>query len=181
MAKDRGKIELKGDEVQLVSFILGDETFAIDVAQVHEIVRLEKITTVPRMADFIEGVVNLRGQITTVIDMRKRFSMDSIERSVQSRIIIGEVGSFQFGMIVDAVSEVIRVSPDDIAPPPEIVTNNIDSSYLKGICKLPGNLVMLLNLDSILSEEEIAQIDKVADLGGGAVASPSMPVKIKED
>ena len=177
MAKNREKTELKGDEVQLVSFLLGDETFAIDVSQVHEIVRLEKITTVPRMAEFIEGVVNLRGQITTVIDMRKRFSMSSIERDAQSRIIIGEVGSFQFGMIVDAVSEVIRVSPEDIAPPPEIVTNNMDSSYLKGICKLPDNLVMLLNLDSILSEEEIAQIDR-ADIGGEASeASPKIGAK----
>ena len=175
MVKDREKTELKGDEIQLVSFILGDETFAIDVSQVHEIVRLEKITSVPRMPEFIEGVLNLRGQITTVIDMRKRFSMKSIERNSQSRIIIGEVGSFQFGMIVDAVSEVIRVSPDDIVPPPEIMTNSIDSSYLKGICKLPSDLIMLLDLNNILSEEEIAQIDRTTDIGGEA--SPQIGVK----
>lgn len=164
MAREREKkIELKGDEVQLVSFELGDETFAVDVSQVREIVRLERITGLPSMPDFIEGVVNLRGQITTVLDLKKRFSMGEVERGPQARIIIGEVESLQFGIMVDSVSEVIRVSPENIVPPPKILTGNIDSGYLKGICKLPDTLIMLLDMNTILSEEDIVQIDRATE------------------
>ncbi len=164
MARDLKTVELKGDEIQLVSFILGDETFAIDVAQVREIVKLEKITRIPKMPDFIEGVLNLRGQITTVVDMRKRFQMETIERDAQSKIIIGEIEKFKFGMIVDSVSNVLRVPPENILPPPEILSSSIDSSYLKGICKLPDSLVMLLDLNKIMSEEEMAQIDSTSGI-----------------
>ena len=129
MARDLKTVELKGDEIQLVSFILGDETFAIDVAQVREIVKLEKITRIPKMPDFIEGVLNLRGQITTVVDMRKRFHMEAVERDAQSKIIIGEIEKFKFGMIVDSVSNVLRVPPENILPPPEILSSSIDSSF----------------------------------------------------
>lgn len=160
MARNLKTVELRGDEIQIVSFKLGEESYAIEVSQVREIVKLEKITKVPKMPDFIEGMLNLRGQITTVVDMRKRFHMESIERDTQSKIIIGEIDKFKIGMIVDSVSNVLRVSPDNIMPPPDMLSNNLDTNYLKGICKLPEGLIMLLDLRKIMSEGEMVQMDK---------------------
>ena len=107
MRKNRQKIELTGDEEQLVSFLLGKETFGVKVTQVREIGKVQDITKVPRMPDFIEGVMNLRGQITTVIDLKKRFAIaeDANGRTAQSRIIVAEIGDTQLGIIVDAVEE----------------------------------------------------------------------------
>jgi purine-binding chemotaxis protein CheW len=159
MAKAREENETTGDEKQLVSFKLGKETFAVDVGQVREIGKVEEITQVPRMPDFIEGVMNLRGQITTVIDLRRRFGISGDGgRTSQSRIIVAEVGENQLGIIVDSVQDVIRISSKSISPPPRTVSRNVDARFLTGICKLPDQLIMLLDLTTVLSEEEIEQV-----------------------
>jgi purine-binding chemotaxis protein CheW len=156
---DREGSEAVGDELQLVSFKLGKETFAVNVSQVREIGKVERITHVPKMPDFIEGVMNLRGQITTIIDLRRRFGIRSEEeRTAQSRIIVAEIGDSQLGIIVDSVEDVIRVSSQNISDPPKTITKKVDSSFLTGICKLPEDLVMLLDISKLLSVEEIEQV-----------------------
>jgi purine-binding chemotaxis protein CheW len=149
------KEEKSDEEIQLVSFKLGKETFAVYVNQVREIGRVEEITQVPNMPDFVEGVMDLRGQITTVIDLRRRFGIkEEIEHTESSRIIVAEIDNNQMGIIVDSVQDVIRISPDVISPPPEVVSRNIDSHFLTGVCRLQEELVMLLDLNNLFSDEE---------------------------
>ena len=145
MRRDRKKIELTGDEEQIVSFLLGKEMFGVKVAQVREIGKVQDITRVPRMPEFIEGVVNLRGQITTVIDLKKRFGICA-DRGItaQSRIIIAEIGDNQIGIIVDAVEDVMSVPRQTISPPPVTLTIGMNADFLIGLCKLQNKLIMLL-------------------------------------
>jgi purine-binding chemotaxis protein CheW len=157
--KKREKIELTGDEEQIVSFKLGREVFGIKVAQVREIGKVEDITRVPKLPGYIEGVMNLRGQITTVIDLKKRFGIAQDEEgfSSQSRIIIAEVGDNQIGLIVDAVEDVMRVPKQSIVAPPNTLSSDLDSSFLMGICKLKDKLIMMLDIDKMFDDKGTAE------------------------
>ncbi|MNL34834.1 Chemotaxis protein CheW [compost metagenome] len=146
-------------ELQLVSFNLGSEEFGVDIAMVQEIVRLPEITRVPRCAAFVEGVVNLRGKIIPVLDLRKRFGLGASEATKSTRIVIVTVGGKTLGMIVDAVSEVLRITADSVEETPEMMTSRVDNAFLKGIAKLEGRLLILLDLDLILSQEEVLAVD----------------------
>jgi purine-binding chemotaxis protein CheW len=171
MVKNRRKredIDGSDSEIQLVSFKLGPETFAVNVEQVREIGKVESITRVPKMPNFIEGVMNLRGQITTIIDLRRRFGITGDEgRTSQSRVIVAEIGDIQIGIIVDSVQDVITVPSKSLAPPPKTVTSNVDARFLTGICKQPDNLIMLIDLLSILENEEIGQITDMGKESNG--------------
>ena len=159
MRKKREKVEISGDEEQIVSFRLGKETFAVNVSQVREIGMVQDITKIPKMPDFIEGVMNLRGQITTVIDLKKRFGIGAGEgRTAQSRIIVAEIGDNQLGIIVDAVEDVMRISRSNISPPPKTLSAGAEANSLTGICKLGDKLVMMLDLGCIMSEGEKARL-----------------------
>lgn len=149
--------EVASTEDQLVVFQLSEQTYGIEIESVFEIIRMEKITRVPRTPDFVEGVINLRGRIIPVIDLCRRFNLSHSERTNSSRIIIVDVGGNTIGMIVDAVSEVLRVSSDSIEPPPAMI-HGIDAAYLRGIAILDSRLIILLNLNKILYEEEMNEI-----------------------
>jgi purine-binding chemotaxis protein CheW len=160
--RKREKIESSEDEIQLVSFVLGEELFAVNVDQVREIGKVERITHVPNMPNFIEGVMNLRGQITTIIDLRSRLKIGGGDgRTAHSRVIVAEIGELQIGIIVDSVQDVIRVSTKSLSPPPKTFASNIDARFLTGICKQPDNLIMLIDLTSILGNEELGQISQI--------------------
>ncbi|OPY58800.1 MAG: Chemotaxis protein CheW [Pelotomaculum sp. PtaU1.Bin035] len=146
-----------GGEDQMVVFQLTEQTYGIDIASVYEIIRMEAITRVPRTPGFVEGVINLRGKIIPVIDLCKRFNLQLTERTGSSRIIIVNVAGNTIGMIVDAVSEVLRVPLDSIEPPPPMI-HGIDAAYLKGIAILDSRLVILLNLEKILYEHETNEL-----------------------
>ena len=149
------------DVLQLVSFNLGTEEFGVDIGAVQEIVRMPEITKVPRSPDFVEGVVNLRGKIIPVVDLRKRFRLPVGEATKSTRIIIVTIGGKTVGMIVDAVSEVLRLDAASVEPTPEMVASAIDSAFLKGIAKLDGRLLILLDLDLILDQEEAQALARV--------------------
>jgi purine-binding chemotaxis protein CheW len=170
MRRKREKVELTGDEEQIVSFLLGKETFAVKVTQVREIGKVQDITRVPKMPDFIEGVMNLRGKITTVIDLKKRFQIGSEgARTAQSRIIVAEIGDNQLGIIVDAIEDVMRVPRQNISPPPKTLVAGMDVSFLSGICKLPNKMIMLLDLNKLINvdeESELRDVEKVREKGG---------------
>lgn len=155
------KREVK-NEIRLVVFKLGEEEFGAPIHQVHEILRLVEITRVPRAPRFIEGVVNLRGRIIPILDLRRRFDLplDASPKKKQ-RIMEVEVETQVLGMIVDEVIEVVRLPVDAIEPPPAMVAD-IAGEYLAGIGKLPGRILIMLNFDKILSEEETHQIEQVA-------------------
>jgi purine-binding chemotaxis protein CheW len=150
-----------GEERQLVVFQLGAELYGVDIARVHEIIRLQSITRVPRAPSFVEGVINLRGKVIPVVDLRRRFGLPLAEHTRATRTVVVEIGDQVVGIIVDSVSEVLRVSTSTIEPPSPVVAG-IDSEYLQGIAKLPERLVILLDLDRVLAREERRTIEVAA-------------------
>jgi purine-binding chemotaxis protein CheW len=150
-------------EIQLVVFTLGNEEFGVDVTQVREILKVPRITQIPNSPEFIEGVINLRGQITTVMDLRKRMKVgDTGEFGESARIVIVDIGELTIGMVVDSVLEVLRLSMKDIDPAPSIATD-IESKYIRGVGKLQNRLLILLDLGKILSKGELEQAKKLKD------------------
>ena len=145
---------------QLVSFVIENEEFGVDILKVQEIIRTVDITRVPKSPDFVEGVINLRGKIVPVIDLRKRFGMARKDRDNDTRIIVVELVDKVVGFLVDKVKEVIRVEKTVIEPPPELTTS-INSSYITGVAKLQDRLLILLDLDKVLSSDEQ---DKLAEV-----------------
>jgi purine-binding chemotaxis protein CheW len=152
--------EQKSEEYQLVVFTIGDEEFGVDISQVREIVRLVQISYLPKAPDFIEGIVNLRGQVLAVIDLSKRLGIPSKTRGETTRIIIVEVQDNTVGMIVDAVSEVLRLSADCVDEVPSLVETEIPEHYIRGVGKLKDRLLVLLDLNKILTTEEIQHVER---------------------
>ena len=157
MAKEKQK------EYQLVVFAIGDEEFGVDISQVREIVRLIAITYLPKAPDFIEGVVNLRGQVVAVIDLAKRLSIPSKQRGEMTRIIIVEIEGLTMGMIVDSVSEVLRLSSEYVEDVPSVIETEVQEHYISGVCKLKDRLLVLLDLKKVLTPTEIQHVEKVVD------------------
>ncbi|MBI5902138.1 MAG: chemotaxis protein CheW [Deltaproteobacteria bacterium] len=139
--------------LQLVTFRLGSEEFSMDILKVQEIIRHMDLTRVPRTPDFVDGVINLRGRVIPVIDLRKRFGMSADERTSETRIIVADVDNSIVGLKVDAVSEVLRLPSDTVEPPPLLV-KGAESDYIKGVGKLEGRLIILLDIGKILSKTE---------------------------
>lgn len=139
---------MSGEILQLVTFRLGDEEYAIDILKVQEINRMVEITTVPHAPAHVEGVINLRGKVIPVVNLRKKFGQETKEIDAQSRIIVVDIGR-TVGMIVDSVSEVLRISSDIVEPPPTM-TEGIGSEYVKGIGKLENRLLILLDIDRLI-------------------------------
>lgn len=136
--------------LQIVTFKLDEEEYGVDILKVQEINRMTEITAMPKAPFSVEGVINLRGKVIPVINLRKRFGLDIKEIDSQSRIIVVDIGA-TVGLIVDSVSEVLRISSDTIEPPPPI-TGGIGSEYIMGIGKLEDRLIILLDIDRLLSE-----------------------------
>jgi purine-binding chemotaxis protein CheW len=145
------------DIIQLVSFKIGNEEFGVDILKVQEINRMMEITTVPNAPTFVEGVVNLRGRIIPVIDLRTRLGMVKVDHSIKTRIIVVELVDKTVGFIVDEVSEVLRIPRSITEPPPEMVAG-IDANYLTAVAKLEDRLLILLDLEKILDSEEAEQL-----------------------
>jgi purine-binding chemotaxis protein CheW len=137
-------------EQQVVLCELAGELYGVDIARVEEIIRLPEITRVPRAPHSVEGVINLRGTVIPVVDLRQVLGLRLTEATKSSRVVVVEVGEHTIGMIVDAVTEVLRVPADAVEPPSAVVTD-LDTTYLRGIAKLDGRLVMLLDLERALS------------------------------
>jgi len=137
-----------------VIFRLGDKEFGVDVMSIKEIATITPITRVPRTPDFIEGIINLRGSLATVINLRKRFGFKPEDLDVDSRIIITELEDKPVGMLVDAATEVLRIPVSAIEATPEMVTTEISKEYLRGVGKVENRLIILLDLKQILPKEE---------------------------
>ncbi|GEB30927.1 MULTISPECIES: chemotaxis protein CheW [Brevibacillus] len=147
-------------EVKVIVFRLKDEEYGVEVNQVKSIEKLEHITRVPRTPPFVKGVINLRGVVTPIIDLRNRFGLEESLYSESTRIIIVAVGELEVGLIVDAANDVIDIPVNAIEPPPEVV-GGVEAAYLRGVAKLDKRLLILLNLDKVLSTEEIKQLDSI--------------------
>ncbi|MEN6441612.1 MAG: chemotaxis protein CheW [Syntrophobacter sp.] len=153
---------------QLVSFRIGGEEFGVDILMVQEIIRLTTITPIPNASTAILGMINLRGRIIPIVDLRWYLQLNKAEPSAtdrKTRILIVELGGHVTGFVVDSVSEVMKVPVGEIEPAPNLVTSSVSSAYINGVIKLPGRLIILLDFTQILRPREKRELE---DLGAQA-------------
>jgi purine-binding chemotaxis protein CheW len=158
-----GSVEESTQEMKVIVFQLKNEEYGVPVHQVKTIERIQPMTRVPRTPDFVKGVINLRGVVTPIIDLRGRFDIEEAEYTENTRMIIVAVGELEVGLIVDSANDVLDVPRDSIEPPPEVV-GGIRAAYLNGIAKLDERLLVLLNLEKVLKKEEIQQLEHLEEL-----------------
>ncbi|MDY6833861.1 MAG: chemotaxis protein CheW [Chloroflexota bacterium] len=159
VARARTEVDsvVRGEEEQLVVFDLCHEDYGVDISVVREIIRMQPITRVPRAPCFVEGLINLRGRVIPVVDLRKRFELEAGHDEKNNRIVVVNVGNQDIGMVVDGVTEVLRIPSDCIEPPSAIITN-VESEYLVGIAKLSSRLIILLDLEKVLTNTEKGEL-----------------------
>ena len=157
LEKTRGKPVISDDSQQLVSFVVGHELFGVSILAVQEIIRMETITPIPNAPEFIEGVINLRGKVIPIVDLKKRLNIisESQGEKEKKRILVIEVAERIIGFIVDAVSEVMKITTESIEPPPDIVVAGVESEYIQGVSKLDDNLLILLDFGKIFQNREV--------------------------
>ncbi len=147
-------------DLQIVGLRVGRETYGVPISVVREIVRVPEITAVPNSQKHVEGVINLRGKIISVIDLRKRFGQTDVDASKKNRIVVVELENRTIGLIVNAASEVLKIPPSDIEPPNSVFLNG-EVDYVTGVGKLKDRLVILLDLNKLLSSNELRHLDDV--------------------
>ena len=140
--------------IQLVSFNLDQEEYGVDVLKVREIIRMPIVTRVPNTPNYVEGVINLRGKVVPIICMRKKFGLIESGNDKQTRIMVMDMDGELMGFIVDAVSEVIRISGSEIQPSPAMVAGGIDQECIAGVINQAERLLVLLNLEKMFSRDE---------------------------
>lgn len=145
---------------QLVAFDLAEEQYGVDVTSIHEIIAMQPITKVPRSPFFIEGIINLRGKVVPVLHMRRMFGFTEAEQTKDSRIIVVDTNGQSVGIIVDAVTEVLRIPVDSIESPSDMITT-ADSDYLVGIAKHEDRMIILLDLGKVLSEKALRTLSDI--------------------
>lgn len=150
---------------QIVSFRLANEEYGVDIMRVQEIILMGKITRMPEVPDFVCGLINLRGHVIPIVDLRRRFDLSAAEADEHTRIIVVNVGGQTIGMVVDAVNEVLRISSDQIEPPPSSIAG-IDHTYINGLVKFDDKLLILLSIENILSQEEQSKLAASSDAIG---------------
>ena len=143
-------LETLSTEKQLVVFNLAAESYGVDIGSVREIIRMQDITQVPRTPPFVEGVIDLRGRVIPVVDLRKLFGFGVEDATKDTRIVVVDIGGQDIGVVVDAVNEVLRVSANAVEPPSSVITT-ADSEFLLGIVKLPTRLIIFLDLEQAMS------------------------------
>jgi purine-binding chemotaxis protein CheW len=152
----------KSEELlQLVSFNIGDEEFGVNILKVQEINRMLAVTRVPNAPEYVDGVINLRGKVIPIIDLRRRFGMERKEHDKNTRIIVVELCGKIVGFVVDAVSEVLRIPKSVTEPPPQIVAG-IDAEYITAVGKLEDRLLILLDLEKVLTTDEKGEVSAIA-------------------
>ena len=145
---------------QLISFSMGNEDYGVDIQTVKEVIRFKEITRLPKAPAFVKGVINLRGDVIPIIDLRERFVMEQKEYTDMTRVIVVEVDGRSIGTVVDSVSHVIRIEEGQIEPPPPCV-GKVSEEYIMGVGKVEEKLIVLLNINSILTSEEKIELTNV--------------------
>jgi len=157
------KGDLRNELIQLVSFNLGAEEYAVEVLKVREIIRMTSITHIPNTPQSVEGIINLRGKVIPIISLRNRFSMSCAENDQHTRIMVMDIAGKLMGFIVDGVSEVIRISGAEIQAPPSMVSGGLDQEFICGVIKHADQLLIMLQLDRMFTCDEK---DAFAELEG---------------
>lgn len=152
-----------GEEIKVIVFTLGKEEYGIEVDKVKTIERMAPVTRVPKTYTFVKGVINLRGVVVPIIDLRGRFGLKETDHTEHTRIIIVNVGDMEVGFIVDSASDVIDLNTDSIESPPEVV-GGIKAKYLRGVAKIDDTrLLIMLNLPEVLNKSEIIQLENLGE------------------
>lgn len=152
-------------EIQLACFQVGDQMYALDILRIKEVIRPQKLTPVPKAPAFIEGVINLRGVVIPVVDLRRRFDQPVGEPGQKSRTIVSVLGGKIIGLMVDEVAEVRNFTRQEIQPAPRFLKGK-ETDYFLGVCQRDDDLVMIVNLEKILSTDEKIDLDQIqSDLG----------------
>ena len=162
---DQAVKALADREGKYLTFSLADEEYGIGILKIREIIGMLPITSVPQTPDFVKGVINLRGKVIPVLDLRLRFGMPEIEYTERTCIIVveinGQAGKIQIGSVVDSVSEVLNIKGEEIEDTPTFGTS-LDTEYILGMAKIDGGVKILLDIDKVLSDGEIAALEKAA-------------------
>ena len=144
-----------------LTFMLGEESYGLEILKVREIIKLMDVTAVPKTPYFVKGVVNLRGKVIAVIDLRLKFSMDEAEHTDQTCIIVVDVGGVEMGIIVDQVSEVLDIAAKQIEPPPSFGTE-VDTQFILGMGKVGERVTILLDITRVLPKEEVQGLESIS-------------------
>jgi len=170
MAEPARKMDMETGDVlnkegKFLTFTLADEEYGIGILKIKEIIGMMPITSVPQTPDFVKGVINLRGKVIPVVDLRRRFGMKAIDYTERTCIIVveiqGETGMVMIGIVVDSVSEVLNIKREDIEETPTFGTR-LNTDYILGMAKIEGGVKILLDIDRVLSAEEAAMLGQVA-------------------
>lgn len=159
---EQSGLSASNDSIQLVSFQLADDTYGIEITRIREIILVGAITAVPQAAACVQGLINLRGSVIPVIDLRSRFGLPRAEQTAETRIMVINVRNRTIGITVDAVSEVLRVSGEQISPAPPTVAN-LGNDYLTDLVRLDDILLMLLDVDRLFNAEDEAVMDSAVE------------------
>jgi len=157
-----------GNVLQLVSFKVGNEEFGLEILRVQEIIRLRELTRVPNMPDFVDGVINLRGKVIPVIGLRRRMGIATGEADKRTRIVVAEVNGRVLGFVVDEVSEVLRIAADTVEPAPKL--GQVEREYVQGIGKIDDRLLILIDLNPLVTEAEHGQMAAAEQEQAGVAA-----------
>mgnify|MGYP000942399563 CR=1 FL=1 len=149
---------------KFLTFFLAGEEYGIEILNVHEIIGMMPITSVPGTPDHICGIINLRGKIIPIVDLRRKFGMDAKERTSETCIIVVNVQNVEVGIVVDRVSEVLSIAAEDIEPPPSF-GKDVNTDYILGIGKSQSKVKILLNIDLVLSADQIVQLQRLTEQG----------------
>ncbi len=154
--------ETSSIEGKFLTFVLGDEIYGIEILKAREIIGLMDITTVPQTPDYMKGVINLRGKVIPVIDLRTKFSMQEEEHTQETCVIVVEVNNTSIGIVVDSVSEVSDIRGEEIENAPKF-GHEIDTSFIMGLGKAKDKIIILLDIDAVLSSEELEMVEELAN------------------
>ncbi len=154
--------EKTANSIQLVSFTVGNEDYGVHIGQVQEIIRMTGITHLPQTEEYVKGVINLRGNIIPIIDMRTKFHMDSLEYSELTRVIVVNMNDKLVGLVVDSVAKVLELAEKEIEDPPEVI-HGLSREYIDGIGKLDEKMIIILKVEKVLSDDELNSLQKAAE------------------
>lgn len=169
-----------GDTTQLVVFTLAGEEYGIEILDVKRIIKAGAITMIPNAPDFLKGVINLRSQIIGVIDLQKRFLLKRDEEHISKHILIVEIGNSTYGLLVDEVTEILRLAKKNIKPAPQIITKKLGVEFVKGIVTVEDKLIILLDLEEVLSEKELVELSKISAKDNRTIGSNKKKKEKKE-
>lgn len=176
--QDQAKVKEEAKIIQLIVFNLGDEELGATIDQIREIIRVGPITLIPNSPDFIKGVANVRGEITVAVDLKERFFLHTKKETESKHMIITEQEGNLFGLMVDEVTEVLRIPETEIKPAPKLVTRK-ERVYINGVLTLENRLIVLLDLKKVLSEQELARLAEMAKIQHTVVEKEGEKAKLE--